>query len=157
MSKITPFLWFDNNGEEAMNFYVSTFKNSRVLKVARFGKKEDVPGGEVWIGTFVLDGQEFCALNGGPHYKICPGVSFYVKCETQAEVDDLWSKLAAGGKPQGCGWLEDKFGVTWQIIPTVLTAMLQDKDLAKAGRVRLAMLKMMKIDIPALEAAYAGK
>ncbi len=154
MPRITPFLWFNNNAEEAMNFYVSIFKNSKVVSVTRFGKGSQLPGGEVVIATFQLEGQEFCAINGGPGHTFSPATSFYVNCETQQEVDALWDKLVAGGKSLGCGWIQDKFGVTWQIIPGILQKMLQDKDAAKSERVRKAMLKMQKIDIAALKQAY---
>jgi len=154
LSKITPFLWFDRNAEEAMNFYVSIFKNSRVVNVARFGKEGQVPGGEVLIATFQLDGQEFCALNGGPEYTFTPAISFYVKCETQQEVDELWDKLLADGESLGCGWIKDKYGLTWQIIPNILPELLQDKDAGKSERVRQAMLRMQKIDINSLQQAY---
>lgn len=154
MSNVTPFLWFNGKAEEAMNFYVSIFKNSKVVKVARFGKKGDAPGGEVTVATFELDGQEFCALNGGPEFSFSPAISFYVKCETQKEVDDLWEGLSAEGESLGCGWIKDKYGVTWQIIPNILPEMLQDKDGEKSERVRKAMLQMQKIDIGRLEQAY---
>ncbi|HTV60694.1 MAG TPA: VOC family protein [Verrucomicrobiae bacterium] len=154
MPRITPFLWFDKKAEEAMNFYVSIFKNSRVVKIAHFGKKGEAPGGEVMVATFELEGQEFCALNGGPEFSFSPAISFYVQCETQREVDDLWGKLSAGGESLGCGWVKDKYGVTWQIIPNILPEMLQDKDAEKSERVRKAMLQMQKIEIGQLEQAY---
>ncbi len=142
MQKITPFLWFDNQAEEAANFYVSIFKNSKLLSASRMSV------------TFQLDGQEFYALNGGPHFTFSPAISFFVKCETQQEVDELWEKLSAGGEKQRCGWLKDKFGVSWQIIPTVLGKMLQDKDAEKSKRVMNAMLQMEKLDIKGLTHAY---
>src|ERR1700704_4009542 len=120
MQKITPFLWFDGKAEEAMNFYVSVFKNSKVVNVTRYGEAGPGPKGTVMSATFQLDGQEFYALNGGPHFKFSPAVSFFVKCQTQQEVDELWEKLSEGGKTNRCGWLDDKYGLTWQIIPTVL-------------------------------------
>ena len=154
MPKITPFLWFDDKAEEAMNFYVSIFKNSKVLRVERFGKKGQVPGGEVVVANFQLEGQEFFGLNGGSHYTFSSATSFLVNCETQQEVDHLWGKLVEGGESQGCGWLKDKYGVTWQIIPSILQELLKDKDPAKAERVRVAMLKMQKIEIKLLKEAY---
>ena len=154
MNKITPFLWFDGKAEEAMNFYVSIFKNSKALNVTRLGKPGQVPGGEVLVASFILDGQEFRALNGGPHFTFTPAISFLVDCESQQEVDDLWDKLSVGGESLNCGWIKDKFGLTWQIIPAILPKMLQDKDPAKAERVRQAMMQMQKIHIPSLQRAY---
>lgn len=153
MQKITPFLWFDGDAEAAMNFYTSLFKDSRIGNISRY---ESVPGqtGKVMTGTFYLQGQEFMVLNGGPHFKFSEAISFFVKCETQEEVDELWNKLSAGGTEQKCGWLKDKFGLSWQIIPTVLGKMLQDKDPDKSKRVMEAMLKMTKIDIKTLQQAY---
>ena len=149
MQKITPFLWFDGKAEEAMNFYVSIFKNSKIVSMSRMGQ-----GGLVSGGTFQLDVQEFHALNGGPQFTFTPAISLFVNCETQEEVDELWEKLSNGGKKNRCGWLDDKFGVSWQIIPTTLGKLLQDKDPAKAGRVMQAMLQMEKIDIKNLKQAY---
>ncbi|MGH9367899.1 MAG: VOC family protein [Thermoanaerobaculia bacterium] len=140
MQKITPFLWFDGKAEEAMNFYVSIFKNSRVLSVSRYGDAGPGPKGTVMSATFQLEGQEFFALNGGPQYKFTPAISFFVNCETQKEVDELWGKLSAGGREEQCGWLTDKYGLCWQIIPSVLRKMLQDKDPVKSQRVMKAML-----------------
>jgi predicted 3-demethylubiquinone-9 3-methyltransferase (glyoxalase superfamily) len=157
MHKITPFLWFDNNAEEAMNFYVSIFKNSKVGTVTRYGDAGPGPKGSVMSATFQLDGQDFFALNGGPHYKFTPAISFFVNCETQQEVDELWEKLSAGGRKDRCGWLQDKYGLSWQIIPTALTTLLRDKDPAKANRVMKAMLQMDKIDIDRLKQAYEGE
>ena len=154
MQKITPFLWFDSNAEEAMNFYVSIFKNSKVLRVARYGDAGPGPKGTVMAATFQLDGQEFQALNGGPQYKFTPAISLFVNCETQEEVDTLWEKLSEGGEKGPCGWLKDKYGVSWQIIPTALGQLLGDKDPQKAQRVMQAMLQMSKIDIAALKRAY---
>jgi len=154
MQKITPFLWFDGKAEEAMNFYTSIFPNSKIGSVMRYGDARPGPKGSVMSCTFQLDGQEFMALNGGPHFKFSPAISFFVNCQTQAEVDELWEKLSAGGKTNQCGWLDDKFGVSWQIIPTALGQMLQDKDPAKANRVMKAMLQMTKIDINGLKKAY---
>ncbi len=155
MKKITPFLWFDDQAEEAMNFYVSIFKNSKVLGVSRYGEAGPGPKGTVMTATFQLNGQEFTALNGGPQFKFTEAISFYVDCETQAEVDELWEKLSEGGEPGQCGWLKDKFGLWWQIIPSALTEMLQDKDPEKSKRVMEAMLQMSKIDVPTLKKAYA--
>jgi predicted 3-demethylubiquinone-9 3-methyltransferase (glyoxalase superfamily) len=145
--KITPFLWFDGKAEEAANFYVSIFGNSKVKNLSR------APDGKVFSAIFQLEGQQFYALNGGPQYKFSPAISMFVSCGTQREVDELWDKLSAGGKTNRCGWLDDKYGLTWQIIPSVLGKYLQDKDRAKAGRV---MQAMPKIDIKLLKQAYAG-
>jgi predicted 3-demethylubiquinone-9 3-methyltransferase (glyoxalase superfamily) len=145
--KITPFLWFDNNAEEALNHYVSIFKNSKVTNVMRHQ-------GAFFTATFQLEGQQFMALNGGPQYKFTEAISLFVKCETQEEVDELWDKLTAGGGQKGrCGWVRDKFGLSWQIIPSVLGELLQHPDPAKAKRVMEAMLKMDKIDIKGLQEA----
>ncbi len=157
MQKITPFLWFDNNAEEAMNFYVSIFKNSKVGTITRYGEAGPGPKGTVMSATFQLDGQEFFALNGGPLFKFTEAISFFVNCETQAEVDELWEKLSEGGQPSRCGWLKDKYGLSWQIIPSVLTTMLGDKDPGKAKRVMEAMLQMEKIGITLLKQAYDGE
>ena len=154
--KITPFLWFDGKAEEAMNFYVSIFKNSKVVQLTRYGDAGPGPKGTVMSAIFQLEGQEFYALNGGPQFKFSPAISMFVNCETQQEVDELWEKLSAGGKTNRCGWLDDKFGLTWQIIPTILGRLLQDKDAAKANRVMKAMMQMDKIDIARLEQAYEG-
>jgi len=156
MQKITPFLWFDNQAEEAMNFYVSIFKNSKVGKVSRYGEAGPGPKGTVMSVTFQLEGQEFMALNGGPVFRFTEAISFFVDCETQEEVDELWGKLSAGGQPSKCGWLKDKFGLSWQIIPSALMEMLQDKDSQKSKRVMKAMLQMSKIDIAGLKRAYEG-
>lgn len=153
MQKIRPFLWFNDNAEEAMNFYLSIFKNSKAGTVSRYGDAGPGPKGSVMSATFELDGQEFMALNGGPTYNFTPAISFFVNCETQQEVDDLWEKLSAGGKKDRCGWLQDKFGVSWQIIPSALGRLLGDKDRARAQRVMQAMLQMDKIDIKRLEEA----
>lgn len=152
--KITPFLWFDGKAEEAMNFYVSIFKNSRIGTVNRYGEAGPGPKGAVMSVTFQLDGMEFIALNGGPHFTFSPAISLFVNCETQGEVDELWEKLSAGGEKQPCGWLRDKYGVSWQIIPRALGEMLNDPDSAKAQRVMKAMLQMKKIDIAALRRAH---
>jgi len=153
MQKITPFLWFDGKAEEAMNFYVSIFRNSKAGRVSRYGDAGPGPKGSVMSATFELDGQEFFALNGGPVFTFTPAVSFFVNCETQEEVDELWEKLSAGGQKQQCGWLKDKFGLSWQIVPTVLGKLLQDKDPAKSTRVMQAMMQMGKLDIKGLEQA----
>src|ERR671919_3241398 len=144
MQKITPFLWFDNNAEEAMNFYVSIFKNSKVQTVSRYGEAGPGPAGTVMTAEFELEGQEFVALNGGPRFKFTEAISFVVNCETQEEVDHFWEKLSAGGQEVQCGWLKDRFGVSWQVVPTVLVEMLQDKDRERSSRVMAAMLKMKK-------------
>jgi predicted 3-demethylubiquinone-9 3-methyltransferase (glyoxalase superfamily) len=149
MQKITPFLWFDGQAEEAMNFYVSIFKNSKILSVSRSGAEGRVTG-----ATFQLDGQAFFALNGGPQFTFSPAISFFVNCETQQEVDELWEKLSEGGENGRCGWLKDKYGLSWQIIPSVLGKMMHDKDPQKAKRVMNAMLQMNKIDIKSLQQAY---
>ena len=154
MQKITPFLWFDGKAEEAMNFYASIFKNSRIGRISRYGEAGPGPKGAVVSGTFQLDGQEFMALNGGPQFTFSPAISFFVNCETQEEVDELWERLSAGGEKQRCGWLKDKYGVSWQIIPSALGRMLQDKDPEKSKRVMKAMLEMTKIEIEILKQAY---
>ncbi|MHB8540079.1 MAG: VOC family protein [Candidatus Acidiferrales bacterium] len=154
MQKITPFLWFDTKAEEAANFYVSIFKNSKILSVTRYGDAGPGPKGSVMSATFELDGQQFFALNGGPQFKFTPAISLFVNCETQQEVDELWEKLSASGRKDRCGWLTDKYGVSWQIIPSVLGQMLGDKDSEKSKRVMKAMLQMDKIDIAGLRRAY---
>jgi predicted 3-demethylubiquinone-9 3-methyltransferase (glyoxalase superfamily) len=156
MQKITPFLWYDGKAEEAVNFYVSIFKNSKVVSMARYGDAGPGPKGSVMTAAFQLEGQDFVALNGGPQYKFTPAISFVVSCETQEEVDDLWEKLSAGGRKDRCAWLTDKFGMSWQIVPTILSKLLQDKDPEKARRVMQAMLQMDKIDIARLQEAYDG-
>ena len=148
MQKITPFLWFDGKAEEAMNFYISIFKNSKIVNLSRSAE------GRLTGGTFQLDGQEFFALNGGPQFTFSPAISFFVNCQTQQEVDELWEKLSEGGAKQRCGWLKDKYGLSWQIVPSVLGKMLQDKDTNKAKNVMNAMLQMNKIDIERLKQAY---
>ncbi len=157
MQKITPFLWFNDNAEEAMSFYISIFKNSKVLNVARYGEAGPGPNGTVMTATFQLDGQEFVALNGGPHFKFTEAISFVVYCETQEEVDEFWEKLSEGGEKSRCGWLKDKYGLSWQIVPTVLAELYQDKDAEKTKRVMQVMLKMDKLDIKTLKQAYQGK
>lgn len=162
--KITPFLWFEDKAEEAMNFYVSVFKNSRVVSIKRYpddpleGPMKGMEG-KVLTAVFELEGQRFMALDGGPFFKPTAAVSFYVECETQEEVDYYWEKLTAGGDPQAqqCGWLQDKYGFSWQIIPAILPKLLNDSDPAKAGRAMQAMLQMKKIDVEKLQRAYEGK
>src|SRR5436305_12029646 len=154
MQKITPFLWFDANAEEATNFYTSIFKNSEIVSVSRYGEGSPGQPGTVMTTTFILDGQPFMALNGGPHFKFNEAISFFVNCETQTEVDELWEKLTDGGEESQCGWLKDKFGVSWQIVPKALLELLGDPDPEKAQRVMGAMMKMGKIDIAGLRAAY---
>jgi len=154
VQKITPFLWFDGNAEEAVNFYVSVFKNSKVLRLTRYGDAGPGPKGTVMSATFQLEGQEFFALNGGPQFTFTPAISFFVNCEIQDEVDDLWDKLSAGGEKQRSGWLKDKYGVSWQIIPSALGKMLQDKDAGNSKKALEAMLQMEKVDIKTLEQAY---
>jgi predicted 3-demethylubiquinone-9 3-methyltransferase (glyoxalase superfamily) len=156
MQKITPFLWFDSQAEEAMNFYVGIFKNSKVLNVNRYPIGGPMPAGTVMTASFSLDGQPFVALNGGPMYKFSPATSFVVDCDDQAEVDYYWEKLGQGGKYNQCAWLDDKFGLSWQIVPKQLGQLLSDPDPAKAGRVMRAMMQMQKIDIGALQRAHAG-
>ena len=157
VQKITPFLWFNDNAEEAMKFYTSIFKDSRIENVSRYPDGGRMPAGTVMTATFYVNGQEFYVLNGGPGFTFSEAISFFVKCETQEEIDELWNKLSGGGKEQQCGWLKDKFGLSWQIVPQVLGEMLADKDRQKANRVMQAMLKMKKIDIPTLKRAYDEK
>ena len=157
MQKITPFLWFDGKAEEAMNFYVSVFKNSKVVRVSRYGEAGPGPKGTVMSATFQLDGQDFFALNGGPQFAFTPAISFFVNCETQQEVDEMWERLSEGGKKERCGWLKDRYGLSWQIIPSVLGKMLQDPDAERAKRVMQAMLQMDKIDIERLKQACEGE
>jgi predicted 3-demethylubiquinone-9 3-methyltransferase (glyoxalase superfamily) len=156
MQKITPFLWFDNQAEEAVNFYTSIFKNSKIGSVSRYGDAGPGPKGTVMTASFQLDGQEFVALNGGPVFKFTEAVSFVVNCQSQEEVDYYWEKLSAGGKEVQCGWLKDKFGLSWQIVPTALIEMVQDKDAKRSQRVMAAMMQMVKIDIAGLKKAYDG-
>lgn len=157
MPKLTPFLWFDNQAEEAMNFYVSIFPNSKVVAVSRYGDTGPGPKGSVMTVAFQLDGQDMVGLNGGPAFKPNEAVSLVVNCETQAEVDHYWSKLAAdGGKTGDCGWLKDKYGFSWQIVPVPFLRMIADKDVAKVNRVMAAMMKMHKLDIATLKRAYDG-
>ena len=161
MPKITPFLWFDNNAEEAVKFYTSIFKKSKVLVVTRYGKPGAAasgrPEGSAMTIAFELEGQKFVALNGGPYFKFTEAVSFVVNCKTQAEIDKFWKKLSAGGKESQCGWLKDKFGLSWQIVPDNLGKILGSKDEAKTQRVMEALLKMQKLDIKTLQKAFAAK
>ena len=156
MQKITPFLWFDNQAEEAMRFYTSVFKNSKAGKITYYGDGAPMPKGTVMTASFELEGTEFTALNGGPIFKFTEAVSFWIACKNQEEVDYYWEKLiAGGGEPSQCGWLKDKFGLSWQVVPTVLIELLNDRDRAKANRVMQAMLTMKKIDIKKLQEAAA--
>ncbi len=153
MQKIIPFLWFDNQAEEAINFYTSIFKNSKIGNVTRYGDAGPGPKGSVMTASFELDGMPFTALNGGPHFKFTEAISLVVNCESQEEVDHFWSKLSDGGQESQCGWLKDKYGLSWQIVPSALPRLLKDKDPEKAKRVMQAMLKMKKIEIKILEEA----
>jgi len=157
MQKIVTFLWFDTQAEEAANLYVSIFKNSKIGKTSRYGDAGPGPKGSAMGVSFQLEGQEFYALNGGPHFKFTPAVSLFVNCETQEEVDELWDKLSAGGRQDRCGWLQDKYGLSWQIIPKVLGELLGNKDPQIAQRAMKAMLQMSKIDIRALQQAAGGQ
>jgi len=154
LQKITPFLWFDGQAEEAVGFYTSIFKNSRIDGVTRYGDAGPGPKGSVMTIAFELEGQKFTAINGGPVFKFTEAISFVVNCETQQEVDQYWDQLSAGGKEVQCGWVKDRYGLSWQIVPTVLITMLQDKDAERSQRVMRAMLQMVKIDIAGLEKAY---
>jgi predicted 3-demethylubiquinone-9 3-methyltransferase (glyoxalase superfamily) len=154
MQKITPFLWFNDQAEDAMHFYVSIFKNSKVGHVTRCGEAGPGPKGAVMSATFQLEGQDFMALNGGPHFSFTPAISMFVNCETQEEVDEFWEKLSAGGSKERCGWLKDKYGLSWQIIPSALGKLMGDKNPAKAKSVMNAMLQMNRIDIKTLQQAY---
>lgn len=157
MQKITPFLWFNGNAEEAMNFYTSIFHNSKIVRVTSYGEGGPFPKGTVMTGTFQIEGQEFYVLNGGPQFSFSEAISFFVKCETQEEIDNLWEKLSQGGRKSRCGWLKDKFGLSWQIIPSALGKMLGDPDPLKANRVMQAMLQMDKMDIARLRQAFEEK
>jgi predicted 3-demethylubiquinone-9 3-methyltransferase (glyoxalase superfamily) len=156
MQKITPFLWFDGNAEEAVNFYTSIFKDSKIKEIRRYGDAGPAPRGSVMTASFEIEGQEFVALNGGPQFQFTPAISFFVNCENQDEVDTLWNKLLVGGKPLQCGWITDRFGLSWQVIPKALGELMGDKDPAKAQRVMQAMMKMVKIDVAELKRAYEG-
>ena len=157
MQRITPFLWFNDNAEEAVNFYTSIFRNSKILSMSRYPEGTPDPAGKVMTATFQLEGQEFIALNGGPQFRFTEAISLFVNCETQNEVDELWEKLSAGGEKGQCGWLKDKYGMSWQIVPTALGQLLGDKDPRKAQNVMQAMLKMTKINIAELKRAYEQK
>lgn len=154
MQKITPSLWFDGRAEEAANFYVSIFKRSEILNTVRYGEAGPGPKGDVMVATFRIDGHDFIALNGGPQFKFTEAISFVVDCKSQEEIDDLWEKLSSGGEKSYCGWLKDKFGVSWQIVPTVLGELLSDEDPEKSKRVMQAMMEMTKIEIAGLQRAY---
>ncbi len=154
MQKITPFLWFNDKAEEAMKFYVSIFKNSKVISVSRYGDAGPGPKGSVMVAKFQVDGQEFMALNGGPQFTFSPAISFVVSCKTQEEIDQFWGKLSEGGEKGQCGWLTDKFGLSWQIVPTVLGELVSDKDPERSNRVMQALMKMTKLDIETLKQAY---
>ncbi|OGO28816.1 MAG: hypothetical protein A2W33_10140 [Chloroflexi bacterium RBG_16_52_11] len=154
MQKITPFLWFDDQAEQAVNLYTSIFKNSKIGSIARYGEGGPRPAGMVMTITFQLDGQEFMALNGGPEFAFTEAISFFVNCETQAEIDELWEKLSAGGEKGRCGWLKDKYGLSWQIVPTALGELMQGKDAERSRRVMEALLQMDKLDIEKLMLAY---
>ncbi|MDP4116432.1 MAG: VOC family protein [Bacteroidota bacterium] len=154
MQKISPFLWFDNNAEEAVNFYISVFKNSKIVTTTKYSEGGPLPAGTVMVIVFQIDGQEFMALNGGPVFKFSQAISFVVKCETQEEIDALWEKLSDGGEIQQCGWLKDKFGVSWQIVPTILGRLMSTTEPDKLKRVTDAIDKMIKIDIDVLQQAY---
>lgn len=157
MQNITPFLWYDGKAEEAINHYVSIFKNSRIIKISYWGEGSPFPKGQVMTGTFELDGLKFHAFDADPQFKFTEAISFFVDCNTQAEVDELWEKLSAGGEKSRCGWLKDKFGISWQIIPRALGQLMGDKDPEKSKRVMMAMMKMDKIIIADLQKAYDGK
>ena len=157
MLKISPFLWFDGQAEEAMHHYVSIFPNSRTGNITRWGDVGPGPKGSVLVASFELDGQEVIALNGGPQFKFSEAISLFVHCETQEEIDFLWEKLSAGGSKGDCGWLKDKFGLSWQVAPDILLEMIRDKDAAKAGRAMQAMMQMSTIDIATIQKAYDGK
>jgi predicted 3-demethylubiquinone-9 3-methyltransferase (glyoxalase superfamily) len=154
MQKIIPFLWFNNQAEQAVNFYTSIFKNSKIGATSRYGEAGPGPAGSVMVMEFEIDGQKFTALNGGPIYNFTPAISFFVNCSSQEEVDYYWEQLSQGGEKGQCGWLKDKYGISWQIVPTILGQLMSDPDAAKAGRVTRAMLKMTKLDIATLEKAY---
>lgn len=156
MQKITPFLWFDNQAEEAVNFYASVFKSAKIGKMTRYGEAGPGPAGSVMVAEFELEGMRFTALNGGPMFKFTEAISLVVDCKDQAEVDYFWSRLSEGGQPGQCGWLKDKFGLSWQVVPEALPRLLGDPDPVRAGRVMQAMLQMTKIEVDRLEKAHAG-
>ena len=157
MQRITPFLWFDANAEEAVNFYTSIFKNSKIGEIWRYGEAGPGPKGSVMVINFELEGQEFMALNGGPVFKFSEAISFFINCKNQQEVDYYWEKLSEGGQTIECGWLKDKFGLCWQVVPTILSELMADKDPAKRERVMRAMLQMVKFDVEGLKRAAEGK
>jgi len=154
--KISPFLWFDNNAEEAIDYYTSIFKNSKKFAASRYGDAGPGPAGSVMVASFELEGQHFIALNGGPLFKFNEAISFAVNCDSQAEIDELWDKLSAGGEPGQCGWLKDRFGLFWQIVPTVLPDLMQSGDQEKSNRVMAALMQMTKLDIQQLQQAFDG-
>lgn len=156
MQKITPFLWFNNQAEEAMKFYTSIFKDSKIGRISRFGEGGPGPDGKFLTGTFQINGQEFMVLDGGPQFSFTPAISFFVNCETQEEIDELWEKLSEGGTKDQCGWLKDKYGLSWQIVPTILGELMNAKDKERSKRVVDAMLKMKKLDIRQLKEAYGA-
>jgi predicted 3-demethylubiquinone-9 3-methyltransferase (glyoxalase superfamily) len=157
MQKITPFLWFDNNAEEAVQFYTSIFKNSKTTGVTHYPEEGPGPARTVMTITFQLDGQEFIALNGGPDYQFSPAISLFVNCETQEEIDEFWEELSEGGETMECGWLKDKYGISWQIVPTFVGEMLKAKDTDKTHRMLKALWQMQKLDIKRLKAAFEGR
>ena len=157
MQKISTFLWYNDNAEEAVNLYTSIFKNSKISKISRYGDAGPGPKGSVMTAAFTLDGQEFVALNGGPHFKFTPAISLVVNCDDQKELDYYWEKLSEGGSEEQCGWLKDKFGLSWQIVPKRLSELIAEKDPQKSNRVMQALMKMVKLDISKLEKAYAGE
>ncbi|NLI39909.1 MAG: VOC family protein [Caldisericales bacterium] len=157
MPKITPYLWFENKAEEAVNFYVSIFRNSKILDITKFNGNDVGQDGAIVSITFQLEGQQFYALDGGPQFTFSPAVSFFISCETQQEIDHYWEKLSCGGEKQMCGWLKDKYGLSWQVVPAILGEMMQDSDAERLGRVTKAMLQMQKLDISLLKKAYEGK
>ncbi|QDU49075.1 VOC family protein [Gimesia panareensis] len=154
--KISPFLWFDNNAEEAIDYYTSIFKNSRRFDVSRYGEGGPGPAGSVMVAAFELEGQRFTALNGGPLFKFNEAISFVVNCDSQEEIDEYWEKLSAGGEPGQCGWLKDRFGLSWQIVPTILPELMQSGDQEKSGRVMAALMQMTKLEIASLQSAFDG-
>lgn len=157
MQKITPFLWFDHQAEEAMNFYLSVFKDSQVLSINRYGAEGPGPEGTVMTAKFVIEGQEFVALNGGSQFNFSEAISFVINCETQEEIDDYWEKLSEEGTEQGPGWIKDKYGISWQVVPTILEEMMNDEDPVKSQRLMRSMMQMMKIDIKKLKEAYSNE
>lgn len=157
MPKITPYLCFENKAEEAVNFYVSIFRDSKILDITKFDGNDVGQEGAVVSITFQLEGQQFYALDGGPQFTFSPAVSFYIDCETQQEIDHYWEKLSCGGEKQMCGWLKDKYGLSWQVVPAILGEMMQDSDAERLGRVTKAMLQMQKLDIGLLKKAYEGE